>query len=112
MIRGKRYSFRIISETYNGIETNFSILSVDNYTNRYSSINNLNFIMSELKVDPKDTMYQDSSWTIPREDAEMFSQKIKRILNNSISLRFLESQLDDDRFESEWENRVTNETNL
>jgi len=100
---GNKYNF-ILETTNTGIESGFSILSIDKKTNLCSSINNLNLMLSELDIDYQDYRFADSSWVLPDELVEFLFRKAKDLLSDTEFLKFLEDYLDLDREEGEWEN--------
>jgi len=98
IIRGKKYNFYIVSE---GKE--FFIKAKCLSSGRYSCINNLNSILSELKIAQNDFRYFDSKWITKRSSE--FYRKASDFLSSEAYRDYLESKLDEDRFYGEWENR-------
>lgn len=105
MYRFGKYELRVIKREVDG-EVFFSIRAICRNSLKYSSINNLNTILSLLDVQLEDRQYEDSTWIIPRHKADTFSQIIHQAFNEGSFLAFLEKQLDDDRLEGEWENQI------
>lgn len=100
---GNKYNF-ILKTTDAGIKNDFSILAIDNKTNLCSSINNLNLILSELEIDCQDYQFDDSSWILPYGLAKSLFLKAKNLFSDIEFIGFVESYLDFDREEGEWEN--------
>jgi len=103
---GKRYNFEIRVEKDQRTSA-FSIRAISKDTGRYSSINNLNTILSELGVDNDNPKYNDSTWVLGVKEAERFSDVIKKYLASPRFVHYLERKLDEDRACGEWENILT-----
>jgi len=93
-----RYNFHIVSDG-----ERFFIKATDKIFGRYSFINNLNVILSELEISQNDSTYFDSCWVA--NESKHFYKKIVNFLSHKSSLDYLEDRLDEDRFYGEWENR-------
>lgn len=104
-MHGEKYNFYIQSGKF-GEYILFSIRAVCKKSRRYSSINNLNVILSELQVDFNDRKYEDSLWYVNMAEAERLAEITKETIKDENFLAYLESQLDIDRRAGEWENRL------
>lgn len=100
---GKEYDFAL-QKTDGEIEGCLSILAIDKKTKLCSSINNLNFVLSSLDISYQDYRFADSSWILPNELADHLFYKARNLLSDKKSLMLLETYLDLDREEGEWEN--------
>jgi len=105
--KGDKYNFRIIYEEVNKNECSWTLKSICKKTNRYSGINNLNPVLSELGID-EDTMcgkFEDSfGWEVSKREMKKFNKIVKSFLTSEKYLKYLESKLDEDRSQGEWEN--------
>ena len=100
---GKEYKFAL-QKTDGEIEGCLSILAIEKKTKLCSSINNLNFVLSSLDISYQDYQFADSSWILPNELADDLFYKARNLLSDKKSLMLLETYLDLDREEGEWEN--------
>jgi hypothetical protein len=100
---GEKYNFAL-EKTDGELESDLSILAIDKKTKLCSSINNLNFVLSNLNISYQDYRFVDSSWILPNELADALFYKARNLLSDKGSLLLLETQLDLDREEGEWEN--------
>ena len=100
-VEGKKYRLEVFSR-----DSGFAIRAICKSSRRYSCINNLNTILSELGVDPEDPKFEDSWWELPTiEEAEELTDHAKELLRDRKFLFYLEGKLDEDRSYGEWENR-------
>ena len=97
IVKGKKYNFQIEADG-----DRFFIKAICKISGRYSFINNLNAILSELKIPQNDFRYYDSKWVT--SSATDFYKKTVNFLSDKYSLNYVESKLDEDRFYGEWEN--------
>jgi hypothetical protein len=104
-IDGKRYRFEIAITNHRKL-CGFSITAIDKKSLRYSSINNLNAILSLFGIEHISPRYEDSKWPLHRSEAERHSRVMADALGNEDYLLYLEEKLDEDRFHGEWENRI------
>jgi len=102
-IQGKKYNFEIVSY-HRRIGFCFFIRAKCKSTGRFSCINNLNAILSELGVDLDDPKFADSMWVVTKNESHEFVKTAKEFLSNSYFLNYLERKLDEDREAGEWEN--------
>ena len=108
-IQGKKYIFEVDSHNDNGAEDFcFYIKATCKNTGRFSGINNLNTVLSELGVNPDDDKFADSSWVVTKDEAHEFVDATKRFLSDSSFLDYLEIKLDEDREAGEWKNILKN----
>ena len=99
ILGGKRYFFKL------DVRKNFlTIIAIDKKTKRYSHINNLNTILSELKVDLNQSRFHETTWQVTDSEKKKFA-KIFSGMTQSPFLDYLERQLDIDREYGEWENK-------
>jgi hypothetical protein len=102
-VEGKKYNFAL-EKTDGELESGLSILAIDKKTKLCSSINNLNFVLSSLNISYQDYRFADSSWILPNKLADVLFYKARNLLLDNKSLMLLETYLDLDREEGEWEN--------
>jgi len=102
---GSRYDFEIRADKY-GRHSTFSIRAISRDTHRYSSINNLNTILSELDVDIDNPKYDDSLWELTAKEADRLIDIMAVRLSSPRFIRYLECKLDEDRRCGEWANRL------
>jgi hypothetical protein len=93
---GEKYNFAL-EKTDGELESDLSILAIDKKTKLCSSINNLNFVLSNLNISYQDYRFVDSSWILPNELADALFYKARNLLSDKGSLLLLETQLDLDR---------------
>lgn len=106
---GKKYLFEIASEEFfekGKKKFDFFIRARAVSTGRFSCINNLNAILSELDVNINNKKFCDSSWIVTKKESRKFTNRAKKLLSDSPFLECLERQLDEDRALGEWENIV------
>ena len=102
-INGSKYSFEIFTEAKRQ-DCRFFIKAKSKATGRFSFINNLNVVLSELNVDINDPKFYNSMWVVAKDEANYFEDVAKRFLSEPSFLDYLERKLDEDRMLSEWEN--------
>ena len=100
---GKEYNFAL-EKTDGERESCLSILATDKKTKLCSSINNLNFVLNSLNISYQDYRFADSSWILPNELADDLFYQARGLLSDKESLLLLETHVDLDREEGEWEN--------
>ncbi len=111
VVDGERYNFEIVSEDL-GDEVEFYIRAICKATRRTSCINNLNAVSSQLLTERQIENYDDhpefhgSTWFVTKRKAANLTKKAKAYLSDSNSLSYLENEIDDDRYEGEWENII------
>lgn len=99
-IHGKKYNFEILAEN-----NCFCIKAKHKSTKRFSCINNLNTILSELGIDMySDSKYCDSRWILSKNGVRKFEKVAKKILSDKFFRNYLEEKLNEDRECGEWEN--------
>lgn len=103
IINGEKYIIEVLTRSVNFNEYLFCINAKCINTGLFSSINNLNTILSELDIGIDDPLGEDSSWIVKKEDAFKYKKIIKTSLSSPIFFKYLEKQLDLDRELSEWE---------
>ena len=103
-LSGKRYKFEIRAENTEPYSA-FSIRAISKDTRRYSSINNLNTMLSELAIEVNNPSFADSQWTLTKQEANRLSEITRELLSSPSFLGYLENKLDEDRQAGEWENR-------
>ena len=98
---GNRYNYQVeINQNYR----TFEVYSKHLFSNNYSTITNLNFIISELSnsLSEKDFI-EESTWKVESiNKLDILKEKIEIIFNDQKSIVFLESQLDQDRLLGGW----------
>jgi hypothetical protein len=103
-ISGAKYRFEIVSEK-NEQDFSFFIKAKSKSTGRFSCINNLNVVLSELNVDINDPKFSDSKWVVTKDESNYFETVAKRFLFDPSFFDYLERKLDEDRMLGEWENK-------
>jgi len=98
IIDGKKYSFHVVNDGQK-----FFIKAICKMSGRYSCINNINAILSELKISQDNFHYYDSKWVTDK--SHHFYKNTINLLSDKSSLGYIEDKLDEDRFYGEWENR-------
>ena len=104
-IPGNKYNFEIVFQKCGELSL-FHIRALCKSTGRYSSINNLNTILSELGIDANDPKFEDSTWIVDQEEAEHFADAAEKAISDKTYREYLEHRLDEDRILGEWENRI------
>lgn len=99
VVRGNKYNFYIISK-----REKFLIKATCKLSGKYSCINNLNIILSELNIPQNNFRYHDSMWNINK--SKYFYRKIVDSFSNRSFVDYIEKKLDEDRFYGEWENKI------
>jgi hypothetical protein len=105
-ISGSRYNFEIRTETI-GTYADFSIKAICKNTCRFSSINNLNSMLSEFDISGDDPKFDDSTWTLTEEETIHLEVTARQLFSSPSFLDYLEDKLDEDRRAGEWENRLS-----
>jgi hypothetical protein len=105
-IKGNRYNFEIMVESTDTY-SDFSIKAICKNTRRFSSINNLNAMLSEFDISGDDPKFDDSTWTLAEEEINHFDATARQLFSSSHFLTFLEGKLDEDRMAGEWENQLS-----
>ena len=83
----------------------FSIKAIHKRSRRSSTINNLNQILSDFNIPESDKNFIESDWEVSKREATILVKKAKELFSDRAYLKYLANILDDDRAESEWENR-------
>ena len=104
-ISGRRYDFEIETERGRRYST-FSVRAISRDSGRYSSINNLNAILSALDIEGDNPKFYDSAWTLTNKETNIFENAIKQSLSSPFFINYLESKLDEDRTCGEWANSI------
>ncbi|NQS97006.1 MAG: hypothetical protein HQ591_00985 [candidate division Zixibacteria bacterium] len=105
-IPGNKYNFEIVCQNC-GESYQFYIRALCKSTGRYSCINNLNTILSELEIDTDDSNFEDSTWIVDQDEAKYFTRVTEEIITDITYRDYLEHRLDEDRILGEWENRIS-----
>lgn len=100
VIKGQRYTFDIV-----GGGEEFYIKALHRASSRFSCINNLNAILSELNVSLDDERFEDSQWVLSKKQSGLFFKRAVGLLQSGESREYIERKLDEDRDCGEWENR-------
>jgi hypothetical protein len=99
-IAGNGYNFRVVAE-----RGDFAIEATHLGTLRYSSICNLNAMLSAINLDPEDNpRFEDSRPDLTFREEKHFFKKAVRILSDDKFCDYIEWKLDEDRLYGEWEN--------
>ncbi|PKP56311.1 MAG: hypothetical protein CVT88_01540 [Candidatus Altiarchaeales archaeon HGW-Altiarchaeales-1] len=101
-IQGEKYNFEIVAEN-----ECFYIKAKHKDTGRFSCINNLNIVLSELcgnMGNINDDKFQDSQWIVSKHEIKNFEKTAKELLSDKSFRDYLEEKLNEDRECGEWEN--------
>lgn len=99
IIKGQNYNFYIIAD---GAE--FYIEAIHLVSLRFSFINNLNTVLSELNIDVYDKKVSESQWLVSKRQSRLFFKKAINFLSGKNYCDYIERKLDKDRECGEWEN--------
>lgn len=102
-IQGRKYNFQIVSQE-EGQDHIFFIKAHSKSSGRYSSINNLNAVLSEFGIETGEPKFDDSSWVVTKDKAQYFSESATEFLMDVTFRDYIEMRLDEDRMAGEWEN--------
>jgi hypothetical protein len=84
----------------------FWIAAIHKKSKRTSNIMNLNPILGEYNVSERDSRYEQSVWST-RGDAPRLIGQAKSLLSDAYFQKYLKKILDEDRYQSEWENFIS-----
>lgn len=99
IIKGQKYNFCVVAD-----RAKFYIEAIHLASLKFSSINNLNVILSEFNIDIDDERVSEPQWFIPARQNKLFFRKAVNFLSDKIYRDYLERKLDEDRKCGEWEN--------
>ena len=103
--KGNRYVYQVdINQRYR----TFEVCSKHLYSKNYSTITNINYVISELSnsLSEKDII-EELTWKIETiNKLDMLIEKIEVIFKNQKSIEFLENQLDQDRLLGGWNSNI------
>lgn len=99
IIKGQKYQFNIVHN-----RNQFYIEALHLKSRRYSSINNLNSILSALDIGYEDERIENSHWDTDADTPKFFRETVD-FLSDKEFRDYIEDKLDDDRQAGEWENR-------
>jgi hypothetical protein len=102
---GKKYRF-IAEFEPQGKTVFFGLIAIDKKTKRCSTINSLNWILSELQVDLNDSRFCENGWELSIMEATKLQNIVEKLLTDTDSVKSLESVLDEDRSCGEWANKI------
>ena len=97
VIKGKRYSFYVVAN-----RMGFYIKAVHLASSRFSFINNLNAILSELDISMYDERVSESQWLMSKGKSSLFLKKAVGLLRDKDGREYIEEKLDEDRECGEW----------
>ncbi len=103
-LHGSRYDF-IVEATPSNRRFLFHLRAIDRATGRWSIINTVNAVMSELlaeKHDPSDLCWSETPWGVTPDDCARLVTTAVQLLTDQNSLERIEAALDEDRAEGEW----------
>jgi hypothetical protein len=103
-ISGTRYNFEIMVENTDAY-SDFSIRAICKNTRRFSSINNLNSMLSEFDISGDAPKFDDSTWTLTEEETNHLEATARQLFSSPSFLEYLEDKLDEDRMAGEWANQ-------
>jgi enolase len=96
--RGGRYEFNI-SHT----QTWFEITAILGESDKRSTINTLNYILSAFDIEPNSNNAEESDWSGTPEQVQTWVQTAQSLFGDKLFLEGLERALDQDRQQGEWE---------
>ncbi|MFH7024722.1 MAG: hypothetical protein ACHBN1_04795 [Heteroscytonema crispum UTEX LB 1556] len=96
--QGSRYDFCL---TYT--QTWFEITATLRHSNKRSTINTLNYILSAFDIDPDSSNAENPEWSGTPQQVQAWVQTAERLFGNKLFLEGLEQALDQDRQQGEWE---------
>ena len=98
---GNRYNYQV---AINQNHRTFEVHSKHLFSNKYSTITNLNFIISELSNSLSENDFiEESTWKIESVNKlGVLKERIEIIFKDQKSIDFLENQLDQDRLLGGW----------
>jgi len=99
LISGKDYNFHIVVD-----QRQFYIEAIHINSTRFSFINNLNPILSEIDIDINDARVSESQWDIPIRKSKAYFKQTVEFLSDKYFRNYIEKTLTDDRELSEWVN--------
>jgi hypothetical protein len=95
---GSRYDFCVtFSQTW------FEAVATLRGSNKRSTINTLNYILSAFDIEPNSSNVANSDWNGTPEQVQTWIQTTQSLFGNSLFLEDLERALDQDRQQGEWE---------
>ena len=101
-VYGNRYNFLVLAN-----DCMFYIRALDKLSLRYSHINNLNSVLSELGVDAEKEKFGDSFWNdLSRKEVQKFWRISVDFLSDRKFRNYVEEKLDEDQLCGEWENSL------
>ena len=104
---GIKYNFKIISDRASSNKYVWTIRAFCKKDKRYSGINNLNYILSELfddyeKVEGTGRFEDSCGWVVNKNEAKRFTEIMASVLQDNRSLLYLEDKLAEDRCDGDW----------
>lgn len=96
--QGGRYEF-IISHTQTCLEITAILAGSD----KRSTINTLNYILSAFDIDPDSSNAENPEWNGTLQQVQAWVQTAQSLFNDKSFLQSLERALDEDRQQGEWE---------
>ncbi|MBI4548841.1 MAG: hypothetical protein HY707_12735 [Ignavibacteriae bacterium] len=102
-IQGIQYKYDIITVLKRG-KCYFTIKAIHKLSNRSSTINTVNPILSEFDIPVYDKRVAESTWEVSKKRSASLVKLAKELLSDREYLKYLEKILDEDREQSEWEN--------
>ena len=105
--KGNKYKFNIEFQKDNSDKGYFTVCAISKNSGKCSTVNNLNFILSNFDIDSVNPNISESSgWLISEEEFRNYFEICNSIIADNESLKIFEDSLDEDRFEGEWANVI------
>lgn len=106
-LKGNKYKFIIQFQKENSDKGYFTVYAVCKKSGRYSTVNNLNFILSIFDIDSDNPHISESSdWFLSDKEFKSYFEIFNSIIGDNESLKMFEKRLVEDRLEGEWENVI------
>ncbi len=98
---GERYIFEIKITPWKQRPI-FSITAIHRASGRYSVVNNLTAILSAFSIEDGTPFVEETEWTLTTKQLKRFQKEATEIFRHPYILPDIESNLDEDRWISEW----------
>ncbi len=103
-LHGSRYDFVVEAAPSNG-HFLFHLRAIDRATGRWSIINSVNAVKSELLAEKHDlsaSCWSETLWGVTPDECARLVIKAVQLLTDQYGLERIEAALDEDRAEGEW----------
>lgn len=108
LFKGNKYSYKILLFKLSQKRYYLDLKATDIRAKRTSFINTVNIVLSSLDILPQEMpRLCESDWILNKSQATRLTKSAERLFSGKEFLPRLESYLDFDREQSEWENYET-----